>query len=66
MKASDLASVVTDSCSLRKAQLPAERHFTRNQQLLFQPTNVTASSYDKITLFGLRPVELLKLFPLVS
>jgi len=51
-KASDLASVVTDLCSLRKARLPADRHFTGNQQLLFQPTNVTASLYDKITLFG--------------
>ena len=65
-KASDLASIVTDSCSLCKSRLPVERHFTASQQLLFKPTNKeTASSYDKITLFGLRPVELLKLFPRV-
>ena len=62
----DTASTLTDSCSLRKGILPTERHFTRNQQLLLQPASTMSTSYDKISLFGLRPVELLELFPRVQ
>ena len=59
----DTASPETDSCSLRRRILPQERHFTPNQRLLLQPSSISSGSYDKITLFGLRPVELLQLFP---
>jgi hypothetical protein len=65
-KPSDTASTVTDSCSIRKSKLPEGRHFTYTQQLLLQPTSASSASYDKITLFGLRPVELLELFPRVK
>lgn len=64
-KVSDRASAVTDACSLRRNVLPSERQFTTCQRLLLQPSTSTSASYDKITLFGLRPVEILKLFPRV-
>ena len=63
--ADDVASTVTESCSLRDTLLPANRHFSANQRLLLQPACKGSASYDKITLFGLRPVELVELVPRV-
>ena len=66
----DTASMLTDSVSIRAANVP-EREFGYNQLKLLQPQTrtskkkATGCSYDHITLFGLRPVELLELFPRV-
>lgn len=60
----DTASEESHSCSIRKLLLPEERQFTPAQCLLLQPGK-SAASYNKIALFGLRPVELLELFPTV-
>ena len=64
--ADDVASNVTESCSLRDKVLPANRRFSANQRLLLQPSCTRSASYDKITLFGLRPVELVELFSRVK
>lgn len=58
----DVASTATESCSLRDRLLPVTRRFSANQKLLLQPSGASSASYDKITLFGLRPVELVELF----
>jgi len=57
----DAASPRTESCELRDVYTPS-RKFTENQELLLQP-NKTVSAYDNVTLFGLRPPEILRLFP---
>ena len=62
-KSEDTGPLVTDSCSLRTKSLPQERHFTAFQQLLLQPTEGGSTSYDSVSLFGLTPVEILKIFP---
>ncbi len=65
----DTSSPLTDSCSIRKVRLPVERHFSVNQCLLIQPspkdskTSSDSSAYNDVALFGLRPVELVELFP---
>lgn len=61
----DTTSPVTDSCSVRDAAFKnnTQRQFTDNQKILFRSGSSSSSSYDKVTLFGLRPVELLQLFP---
>ena len=38
------------------------QHLTENQQLLYRHDGVKADSYDHITQYSLRPVEMLKLF----
>lgn len=57
----DAVSALSDSCLLRKT---LQRNFSANQCLLMQPTGT--STYDKISLFGLRPPELVELFPMVG
>lgn len=60
----DTASKDTDSSAIRRLVLPRERWFSDNQCLLLQPSKGVAS-YNKIAMFGLRPVELVELFPTV-
>lgn len=62
---SDTTSPVTDSYSLRKVTFTGNpaRQFTENQKLLFRSGSSSAMAYDKVTLFGIRPVEILQLFP---
>ena len=55
----DVASIVTESCSLREKVLPASRHFSDTQRLTLQDTS--SGFYDKVTGFGIRPVELVEL-----
>ena len=64
-KNNDVACEVSDSCLIREKLLPRERHFTEHQRLILQPPSASSASYDKITLFGLRPVELLEMIPRV-
>ena len=58
---SDNALVYTESCGVRDAMLPPPRRFTPSQRLLLQPVQRFVTNLDKISLFGLRPVELIQL-----
>ena len=62
---SDTTSPVTNSYAARKSKFSGDekRQFTKNQKLLYRSGSSSSASYDKVTLFGLRPVELLQLFP---
>ena len=60
-EAADVASIVTESCSLREKVLPASRHFSDTQRLTLQ--DISSGLYDKVTAFGIRPVELVELCP---
>ena len=43
--------------------LPEERHVTASQQLMLELNTTKSICYDRISLFSLRPVELMELFP---
>lgn len=53
----DAVTTVTDSYSCRAAKLPS-RQFTKKQSLLMQASETTCDNQDKISLFGVRPVEI--------
>ena len=59
---SDVASSVTDAYSLKQLHVPSHQ-FTHFQHLLLHTTKNKSVTQDKITLFSLRPVELLQLCP---
>ena len=58
----DVVTPGMDACYVRSLMLPVERHLTSNQQLLIRAQTKKSADYDKVTLFGLRPAELLQLF----
>lgn len=57
----DAISQTTESCEIRETK-DSVHSFTPYQKLLLQPTK-KLSAYDNVTLFGLRPPEILRLFP---
>ena len=57
----DAISQTTESCLIRETK-DSFHSFTPCQKLLLQPTK-KLSAYDNVTLFGLRPPEILRLFP---
>lgn len=63
-KASDVHSFASPMESIRKNEMNVSesRKIKANQMLLYRGTAVKAGSYDKVTLFGLRPPELMQLF----
>ena len=56
------SSKSTSQLAREQKQLTQSRYMTRNQQLLYRSGGTQATTYDKVTQFGLRPVELLTLF----
>ena len=60
----DAQSTQSESETIRRSKdFPPERCMRENQGLLFRHTGVKPGAYDRVTQFGLRPVELLELFP---
>jgi predicted GIY-YIG superfamily endonuclease len=56
----DAYSTVSVAQSARlRMNLPGERCLRPNQELLYRHSGIKASSYDEVTQYGLRPVELL-------
>ena len=60
---SDNASTELDAFQIRNRKLGNVRQFTPSQYRLIKPNTAKSSSYDHVTLFGLRPPEMLELFP---
>ena len=56
----DAVTTVTESYSCREAKLP-ERSFTKTQKLLLQTSEAQCENQDKISMFGVRPVELMEI-----
>ena len=64
--ASDVTSSITDVHAVRKSKLPSSRHLSRNQNIILSAKTMDLKSYCKISLFGVRPVELMELFPRIG
>ena len=62
LKQSDVTMSLSEAWSMRESTLTT-RKMTKNQVLTLRGTN---ARYDKVSLFGLRPVELLELFPRIG
>jgi len=65
-KASDVTSSISDVYAVRKKHLPSNRHLSRNQNIILSAKAMDSKSYCKISLFGVRPVELMELFPKIG
>eukprot|EP00956_Cyclotella_meneghiniana_P010602 scaffold14751_cov43-Cyclotella_meneghiniana.AAC.1 len=61
----DAVTTVTESYSCREAKLP-ERSFTKTQKLLLQTSEAQCENQDKISMFGVRPVELMEIIASVK
>ena len=64
-KASDVTSSITDVHAVREKNLPS-RQLSSNQVTILSAKNMESRSYCKISLFGVRPVELMELFPRIG
>ena len=61
---SDTHSTISPAQSARqRLEFPQNRLMTPSQELLYRNSSEKSASYDQVTQFGLRPVELLELFP---
>jgi hypothetical protein len=57
----DAIYLVNESYTCRSEKLPKSRQFTNNQKLLMQTKEQKYIRYDAISIFGIRPVEILEL-----
>lgn len=60
-KSPDAIEEISASNSVRKIVLSSGRQFTDDQRLILQSSDPSLLSKDKVSLFGVRPVELMKL-----
>ena len=51
---------------VEKHGMTSERMMTMNQNIIYGQNRTSSGRYDEVTLFGLRPVELLELVPLLG
>ena len=59
----DVASILSPTEAARMSKhFPAERRHTVNQMLIYKGNGGKSAHYDNVSLFGLRPVELLEIF----
>ena len=69
-KTQDWQQASSDATVMREQMHEKDRTFRRimtvHQNMLFQHNGTNRTKYDKLTEFGLRPVELLQLFPRVG
>lgn len=61
LRPTDITMSLSEAWAMREAS--CERKMTKNQVLTLRGQN---AKYDKVSLFGLRPVELLELFPRIG
>jgi hypothetical protein len=62
LDSSDVTMCLSDAWAMRDRYCP-NRKMSRNQELTLRGSN---AAYDKVSIFGLRPVELVELFPRIG